>query len=519
MQLMSRRSVIRESLGLAATGVLARPHIAEAAATTATVWQVQGFVPEEDAAFRKTVADYEIASGNRIDLSVMPFMALNQKAISALTSGEVPDLIFHDAPATILPQNAWDNRLVDVSDVVAPYIGKEATPQLNATAAQRNPPAPQTQLDRIDAKVDTVLAELDELLHHQPAPAGASPASASSIAQLSETALLNSTFYNGVTKQRSFYLVPVKQACEPFHIWGDLVAKAGFKLSDAPKTWDAFWDFFKPMQKELRAKGMRKLYALGMQITTVGPNDGNGLFAHFLIANGGQNIVTRDGKLHTDDPQVREAAIKAVTYMTSAYNEGYVPPEALTWNDADDNNAYHEKLFVMDLDGTISTELAMIKNKKAYYEEMKVMGLPNRNDGSPMPAVQGAGGGFIPKGARNIETAKDFMRYFMQPQVMNENLKNGLGRWVPVFPQIVKEDPWWLDTKDDPHRSPYVHEAVLGPTFPAYNGFNPAWGQVNAEQLWGVAHADVIKNGMTPTDAVDKAFRRAEAIFAKFTFG
>jgi multiple sugar transport system substrate-binding protein len=460
MERMSRRSVLAGTVGLAATATLSRPNIANAAATTAIVWQVQGFVPEEDDAFRKTVADYEKASGNKIDLSVMPFTALNQKAISAITSGDVPDLIFHDAPATILPQNAWDNKLEDVSDVVE---------------AQRS--------------------------------------------KLSETALLNSTFYNGTTKQRSFYMVPIKQAVAPFHIWGDLVTKAGFKLSDAPKTWDAFWDFFKPVQKELRAKGMRKMYAMGMQITTVGPNDGNGLFAHFLIANGGQNILTRDGKLHTDDPQVREAAIRSVSYMTNCYKEGYIPPEALSWNDADDNNAYHEKLFVMDLDGTLSTELAMIKNKKAYYEEAVVMGLPNRNDGSPMLAVQGAGGGFIPKGAKNVATAKDFMKYFMQPQVMNENLKNGLGRWVPVIPQIVRDDPWWTDTKDDPHRSPYVHEAVLGPTFPAFNGFNPAWGQVNAEQLWGVAHSDVIKNGMTPSAAVDKAFKRAEEIFTRYTLG
>jgi multiple sugar transport system substrate-binding protein len=136
-----------------------------------------------------------------------------------------------------------------------------------------------------------------------------------------------------------------------------------------------------------------------------------------------------------------------------------------------------------------------------------------------MPCFLGAGGGFIPKSAKNIAVAKDFMKYFMQPQVMNENLKGGLGRWVPVYPQTVKDDPWWTDTKDDPHRSPYVHEAVLGPTIPAYNGFNPAWGQVNAEQLWGQAHADVIKNGMTPAAAVDKAFSRAEAIFAKYTFG
>jgi multiple sugar transport system substrate-binding protein len=460
MTSMSRRSALLRTAGLAAAGCLARPSIANAADTAATVWQVQGFVPQEDEAFRKTVADYEKASGNKIDLSVMPFQALNQKAISAITSGDVPDVIFHDAPATILPQNALDDKLEDVSDVVEPQRFK-----------------------------------------------------------LSETALLNSTFYNATTKQRSFYLVPVKQAVAPIHIWGDLVTKAGFKLSDAPKTWDAFWDFFKPVQTELRAKGMRKVYAMGMQITTVGPNDGNGLFAHFLIANGGQNIVTKDGKLHVDDPQVREAAIRSVTYMTNCYKDGYIPLEALTWNDADDNNAYHEKQFVMNLDGTLSPELAMIKNRKAYYDEAVVMDLPNRNDGSPMSAVQGAGGGFIPKGARNVAVAKDFLRFFMQPEVMNDNLKNGLGRWVPVMPQIVRDDPWWTDTKDDPHRATYVHEAVFGRTFPAYVGFNPAWGLVNAEQLWGVAHADVIKNGMTPTAAVDKAFRRAEVLFARYSLG
>ena len=60
---------------------------------------------------------------------------------------------------------------------------------------------------------------------------------------------------------------------------------------------------------------------------------------------------------------------------------------------------------------------------------------------------------------------------------------------------------------------------MLNPTVSTFNGFNPAWGEVNAEQVWGVAHADVIRNGMTPAAAVDKAFRRAEAIFEKYTFG
>jgi multiple sugar transport system substrate-binding protein len=459
MERMSRRSVLRSTFGLAATGVLARPHIAKAETGTAIVWRDQGFVPEEDAAFRTTVADYEKASGNRIDLSIMPFMALNQKIISALTTGDVPDLIFHIAPSTILPQNAWNDKLEDVSDIVEAHKS-----------------------------------------------------------ELSKTALLSSSYYNNVAKRRAYYLVPTSQGAEPFHIWGDLVEKAGFKLSDAPKTWDAYWDFFKPMQAVLRGKGMRKIYAMGPQITTVGPNDGNGLMAHFMIANGGAGIVTEDGKLHSDDPQIREAAIRSVTWLTNAYKEGYVPPEALSWNDADDNNSFHEKLIVMDFDGSISTELAMIKDRKAYYEQMLTVGLPLGNDGKPMPAQIGAGGLFIPKGAKNLEIAKDLARFFIQPDVLNKNLKGGLGRAVPAIPHIVKEDPWWLDPSD-PHRPPFVRESVLGPTVAAYTGYNPAWGQVNAEQLWGTAHADVIKNGMTPTAAVDKAFRRMEAIFANYTFG
>lgn len=451
--------MIKAPLGIAAASVLSRPYIANAEASTATVWINQGFVPAEDVAFRKTAADYEKASGNKLDYNIMPFQALNQKVISALTIGEVPDLVFHDAPATILPQNAWDNKLIDVSDVVE---------------AQKS--------------------------------------------RLSDSAVASATFYNNATRRRSYYLAPVKQACVPFHIWGSLVEKSGFKLSDAPKTWDAFHDFFKPVQVSLRKKGMRKVYAMGMSLTTVGPNDGNNLFTYFVIANGGKNIVSPDGKLHTDDPQVREAYIKTVTYLTSAYNDGYIPPDVLSWNDSDNNNGFHSKLFVMDLDGTISTELAMINDKQAYYHDSVTMGLPNGNDGKPMTAQVGAGGGFIPRGAKNVAVAKDFMKFFMQPQVMNENLKTGLGRWIPAITSLVKEDPWWLDPSD-PHRSPYVRECALGPTMPVFDGYNPAWGQVSAEQLWGTAEADVIKNKMTPAAAVDKAFRRAEQIFARYSLG
>jgi multiple sugar transport system substrate-binding protein len=111
---------------------------------------------------------------------------------------------------------------------------------------------------------------------------------------------------------------------------------------------------------------MRSVYALGLQPTTTGPADGNNMFHYFLIAYGGNGIVARDGRPHLDDPQVKEAVIKALTYITTAYKEGYVPPGALSWNDADDNNAFHAKHMIAYIDGTISPEVALYHKKEEY---------------------------------------------------------------------------------------------------------------------------------------------------------
>ncbi|HXC13265.1 MAG TPA: ABC transporter substrate-binding protein [Stellaceae bacterium] len=456
MNVPTRRSVLRGSLAVAAAGTLARPYIANAAASTATVWWTQGFVPEEDAAFRKIVADYEKASGNTIDYSLVPFAPLMQKIVSAITSGDVPDLISHDInDQVIVPQNAWNDKVVDVTDVVE---------------AQKS--------------------------NYHP------------------TVYLASQYYNNVKKQRSFYLIPYKTAVVPFHIWRSLVEKGGGKVADAPKTWDAFWDYFKPIQKKLRDQGMRSVYSLGMQATTTGPADGNNLFHAFLIANGGNGIVTKDGKPHLDDPQIKEAIVKSIAYIATAYKDGYVPPGALSWNDADDNNAFHSKLMVMDFDGTISTEVALYHDKE-QYNDIATLGLPAKNDGKPNAAQLGVGGSIIPTGAKNVEVAKDFMKFLIQPAVMNAYLKQGLGRWLPAYPSLVKSDPFWLDPSD-PHRPNYVREGLIDETSVNYPVFNPGWSEVNATQIWGSAEADVIRNGMTPEQAADSALKKIETILAKY---
>src|SRR5260370_12445730 len=115
MAILTRRSVLHGSLAFGAAGSFVQPHIANAAATTAEVWWQQGFAKEEDVAFKKMVAEYEKASGNKIDYSIMPFEPLRQKEVSAITSGIVPDLMeVYDREFAAL--NAWDDKLVEVVD-------------------------------------------------------------------------------------------------------------------------------------------------------------------------------------------------------------------------------------------------------------------------------------------------------------------------------------------------------------------------------------------------------------------
>src|SRR5260370_28192081 len=113
----TRRSVLRGSLGLAAAGTLACPYIANASATTATVWWTQGFAEEEDISFKKIVADYQKASGNTIDYTITPYAPQRQKIVAAIQTGVVPDM-FTNNPGEIIALYAWDDKLLDVTDVV-----------------------------------------------------------------------------------------------------------------------------------------------------------------------------------------------------------------------------------------------------------------------------------------------------------------------------------------------------------------------------------------------------------------
>jgi multiple sugar transport system substrate-binding protein len=454
---LTRRSLLRRSAGLLAAASLARPFIANAAATSATVWWTQGLVSAEDDAFRAVVAAYEKASGNTIDATITPTTPMREKIIAALTSGGVPDVMY-SIPPEIIPLHAWKDQLVDVTDIVE---------------TQKSAYTP--------------------------------------------TALASAYCYNDTTKRRSYYGVPFDAAVIPFHIWGSLIEKAGYKTSDIPNTWTRFLDFFKPMQKKLQAQGLRHTYSYGWQVGTAGAADSIVTFHAFMIAYGGVGLVSEDGKLHVDDPQVKEAVIKALERLVADFTQGYESRSAVNWQDADDNNAFHSKLCVVDFDGSLSTEVAMLKHdKEAYYHDVITHGLPLSDDGKKLPAQILVNSMMIAKGAKNLAVGKEFAKFFIQPEIVGKFTKAALGRFLPVMPSLVKNDPWWNDPKIDPHRPPYVKEGLIDPTVPFFYVYNPASAQVDAEHVFQLAWADIVNNHAKPQTAAENAFKRIEAIFAKY---
>ncbi|MDR3534758.1 MAG: ABC transporter substrate-binding protein [Rhodopila sp.] len=453
MTQLSRRHAIAGIGALTAASTL-KPRRAKAAEPV-TVWWTQGFYQAENQAVIDAMAGWEKVSGTKVNLTIMNGPDLISKVIAAMQVGDVPDLIHAvTGDRFLVPRAAWDDKLIDLSDVI------------------------ETQKDEF----------------HQ-------------------TALANSRFYNAALKQYSYYAVPIKCATLMEQTWRPMIEEAGFSDADIPKTQDAYFDFFQVVQDKLRSKGKR-IYGLGYSMATKEADSGN-LFHSFLVAYGGAGIVLPNGKLNIEDPAVRKAAVTALERLTTPYKKGYVPPGAINWGDVDNNNAFFARQIVMTPNATISIAVAQMEKPDQYYKQIITQGVPDGNDGKPVPSLVGVSPCLIPKGAKNVDGAKALLKAFIQPNNLNTYLKETRARFLPVTMSIIKNDPYWQDPSD-PHRPIAVQAGLIKPTMPWWMTYNPAYSAVLSEQIWSQAEANITQKNMTPEQATEEASGRIKAIFERF---
>jgi multiple sugar transport system substrate-binding protein len=259
-----------------------------------------------------------------------------------------------------------------------------------------------------------------------------------------------------------------------------------------------------------QATGRDDIYGIGLPMSADASDTLTGL-DQFRDAYG-VAYLSPDGKPLLDDPAVREKVVQILTDYTAISGKGCTPPSSAKWTNIDNNKNFHDQNVVMTINSTLSISNALqAKRPDDYYQNSVTIAWPNGPDGKPSPIETGFIRVVAFKAAKNVEAAKDFLRYLLSEGRLGAYLEASLGRGLPTMPALL-DTPFWQDSKD-PHRTAAVSQ--LGqPVAPSYPNLNPKYGQVDAETVWEKAAHRIVADGLTPEQAADEAIARVKQILA-----
>jgi multiple sugar transport system substrate-binding protein len=202
---------------------------------------------------------------------------------------------------------------------------------------------------------------------------------------------------------------------------------------------------------------------------------------------------------------------------TAFYRKDCTPPGSINWNSNRDNNEqFRARAVVIVLNDTLSIPNALKSERRDdYYKNTATIEWPLGPDGGAFPIW----GAFYPavalKDGRNVETAKDFIRFLVGESWLAHYLDSAGERLLPPMPKL-REGPLWLDTSD-PHRMAAVMQIASRPTQYEYTVVSGNWRYdlVWQELVWAKAIHRVAAEGITPEQAVDEAIARIKEILSE----
>lgn len=417
------------------------------------IWWSEGYYPEETEAIRNAVASWEAESGLDAELVFYSEKDLIQQTESAIAAGNPPDVIYgYSLDFAVIPRLAWEGKLADVTDVVGP------------------------------------------------------------LESLYSPAALESVYYqNQQDNIRSYYAVPISQQTTHIHYWATLLEDAGESADAIPTDWEGFWTFWSEAQVALReASNNTNLYALGLPMSTAA-TDTSYLIEQFLDAYN-VTLVSPAGDLLVDDPEVRAGIIRVLEEYTQFYREGKVPSNAIDWSDPDNNVTFLSRLTLMTVNPSMSIPGSQRQDATTYNEQMVTIPWPSKPDGASLRSLVSTKQVAILADSPQLEEAKSFLSYLIQPEVLSQYIEGAQGRFFPVMPSMLESDFW--TNEDDPHT--VVAATQFTDTRPFDTVYNPAYSQVQADSIWGQAVRKIVVDGVPPEEAADEAIAAIKQIFTEW---
>ena len=428
-----------------------------------TVWWVKGFYKAEDDALFEAIKKFEAKHKDiKIELSQYPIQDMIPKTVAALDSNAPPDVAYADTyDFQLTAKWAYDGKLEDITSV----------------------------LDPLRAKF--------------------------------EARALSTTFlFNNAEQKRAYYAFPLKQQTMHIEIWKDMLADAGFKMSDIPTEWKEFWSFWcDKVQPAHRQKTGSRSFGIGQPLGV----DSTDSFFSFLTFMDAYNVklVNDSGKLLVDDPSMRQSLINAMGDYTAVYAKGCSPPSSTSWKDPDNNVAFFNKTTVMTHNATISiaakwlddannatlTDAQRATAKKNYTELIATVGFPKKPDGTAMTYRAAVKTGVIFKEGKNKAAAKKFIGFLLEEANLTPYVEGSLGRWFPVQTK-AQQSPFW---KADPHRLSVYNQFMAGTT-PFEFTKNYRFTILNNENVWAKAMNRVLNEKVPVPQAVDEMIARIKTV-------
>lgn len=416
------------------------------------IWWDKGFLLEEDEALQKLIANWEQQSGVKVKLSLQTPNDLLEKVQRIIDSNNLPDLVYSDL----------------ASSALFPRFAWEGQ-----------------------------LVDLSDVI--EPVKS-----------LYSAGALEAVNLYNNQEKKRSYYAVPIQQSTIHIFYWKDLLKQAG--ITDIPKEWYSFWKVWGSAQQALNKSSDPNVYGLGLTLSE-GSADTNFLFEQILEAHN-VRLVDESGKLQLDDPNVRQGLIQVLEWYARFYQAGLIPPEAIKWLSPDNNTNLLNRSVIMTPNATLSIPASQRKNSEVYLKTLGTTDFPNKPDGQPMRYLVAVRQAVVLKGSKHQQSAKDFLNYLAKPETLSGYLKNSGGRYFPVM-EPLWQDPFWTSSQD-PHISNAAQVFLKHKTRAFYTAANPAYSQVQEDNVWGKILTRLVSEGIKPSQAADEAIAMIKEIFAQW---
>ncbi len=426
------------------------------------IWWVKGFYKSEDDALLATIRKFEEKSGVKVELSQYALRDMIPKSMAALDAGTPPDVAYADVyDFQVTGKWAHEGKLEDLTDVLAPLK--------------------------------------DRFLRNTV-----------------ETTYL----YNDKTKKKAYYAFPVKQQTMHIFYWKDMLGEAGYKVSDIPGGWKAYWDFWcDRVQPAHRKKTHRHTYAIGEPL---GPDSSDSYYS-FLTFMDAYNVrlVDDNGELLVSDPRVRQGLISALRDYTNIRKRDCTPPASTTWKDPDNNASFHNKTTLLTHNTTISIATKWLddtkdealsteqraKAKKYYDEMIATAGFPNRPDGTRMVHRAAVKTGVIFATAKNKRRAKEFVAFLLQDANLQPYVEGALGRWFPVTKTGAQSAFW----QADPHRMAVFRQFGAGTVNFEFTK-NYKLTALNNENVWAKAMSRVVNDNVSVEKATDELIARIKQV-------